>query len=87
MQQYDQQAVNRAMAMNIAPDDVNSPFKFYWVWGRPTADAAERDAMDVCNRSLPRDHTRPRSCKLVATNNTLHYRREDLGVSAFTPGS
>ncbi|HUB97064.1 MAG TPA: hypothetical protein VL993_14165 [Stellaceae bacterium] len=73
--------------MNIAPDDVNSPFKFYWVWGRPTADAAERDAMDVCNRSLPRDHTRPRSCKLVATNNTLHYRREDLGVSAFTPGS
>ncbi|HXQ51823.1 MAG TPA: hypothetical protein VN802_12065 [Stellaceae bacterium] len=85
--QYRQQPINRALAVNISPDDANSPFRYYWVWGRPSPEEAAHDALEICDRSLPRDHTRPRACKLVATNDTFHFRREDLGIDTFKPGT
>jgi hypothetical protein len=83
--QYRQTAVNRALAMNVSPESIDV-YKYYWVWGRPTPDLADHDALEACDRALPRDHTRPGACKLVATNDTFHFRREDLNINDFTPG-
>ncbi|HZS82094.1 MAG TPA: hypothetical protein VFA50_04440 [Stellaceae bacterium] len=86
VQQYMARPANRALAANIAPDS-NEPYRYYWVWSSPSPQAAERDALDLCDRSLVKDHTRPGACLLIATNGTFHVKREELTPDRFRPRS
>ncbi|MBV9523321.1 MAG: hypothetical protein JO010_11040, partial [Alphaproteobacteria bacterium] len=82
--QYRQTPLSRAMTVNISADP-SQPYRYYWVWGRASPDAAASDAMAECNESISADHTKLGGCLVMATDNTVLLKREELTPDRFHP--